>query len=103
MIIIKTHSGDYYFHQQEVTKIQAISNYSKIFFTHEKPLVIPKVLHALQSRLGNDFIRINRSTVVNKKAISSIDIQTSNLVLQNGDAYLISRRRKKEVLDFMAL
>jgi DNA-binding LytR/AlgR family response regulator len=54
-------------------------------------------LHSLHQYLGNDFIRINRSDLINKNKITKVDKNFQNIVLCNGAIFKISRRRRKQV------
>ncbi|WP_315820725.1 LytTR family DNA-binding domain-containing protein [Paraflavitalea speifideaquila] len=53
-----------------IIRIQAISNYSKLFFTTGRTLVVAKVLKRFEEELAvNDFIRPHRTHLVNKQFI----------------------------------
>ena len=54
----------------KIIRIEAISNYSKIFFNNGKTIVVAKVLHWFEDKLGTtDFIRIHRSHLINSMHI----------------------------------
>lgn len=79
-----------------IIRIQAISNYSKLFFTNGKKLVVAKVLKRFEEELAfNDFIRPHRTHLVNKKFILRyIDGEGGKIELRNGELIDVSKRRK---------
>lgn len=80
-----------------ILRIQAHSNYSKIYFT-DRPttLVVSKVLHLVQANLPADmFVRVHRSHLVNRlfiKSVSGTHIKT--VELSNGEYIPVSRRKQ---------
>ncbi len=83
-----------------IIRIQAISNYSKLFFTNGKKLVVAKVLKRFEEELAfNDFIRPHRTHLVNKKFILRyIDGEGGKIELRNGELIDVSKRRKPAFL-----
>lgn len=79
-----------------IIRIQAISNYSKLFFTNGKKLVVAKVLKRFEEELpADDFIRPHRTHLVNKKFILRyIDGEGGKIELLNGELIDVSKRRK---------
>jgi two-component system, LytTR family, response regulator len=93
-IIIPTDRGLKTVFVQNIIRVQANSNYSKIFFSNELPLTVAKVLHWFEDNLPNEFfIRIHKTHLVNRYFVASIE--DKNLIhLFNGEILKISRRRK---------
>lgn len=86
-----------------IVRIEASSNYSKLYFVNEKPLTVAKVLHWFEDRLEEQFFyRIHRTHIVNRGFIASISIDNSLLTLANGEQLKISRRRKENILKRLA-
>lgn len=93
-ILIPTNKGTKTVSEEHIIRIEARSNYCKIFFSNEKPLVVAKVLHWFQDLLTEDtFFRIHRAHIVNRMYVTGI-MESSLLKLSNGDLVQISRRRK---------
>jgi two-component system, LytTR family, response regulator len=82
----------------DIIRLKASSNYTFIYFTNRKPLVIAKVLKDLQSVLGDyGFIRIHRTHLINRKYISSISTDGS-IVMSDASVTGVSRRMKQQVM-----
>jgi two-component system, LytTR family, response regulator len=86
-----------------IVRIEASSNYSKLFFNNDKPLTVAKVLHWFEDKLEEQFFyRIHRTHIVNRQFISTISIDNNVLTLANGEQFKISRRRKENILKLLA-
>ncbi len=95
---LHTHSGKEYFLPGQIIRLEAKSNYTKIYFTNHPPLVMAKVLKDFElSLLPYGFLRIHRSHLVNKIFIQAINSAGQIII---GDAYVaaISRRRKGQII-----
>jgi two-component system, LytTR family, response regulator len=93
-ILIPTSRGTKTVWEENIIRIEASSNYCKIYFDNDRPLVVAKVLHWFQDNLpGDTFYRIHRTHIVNRIHIANIS-EHSMLKLSNGDMIQISRRRK---------
>ncbi len=93
-ILIPTCKGTKTVLAENIIRIEASSNYCKIYFNNEPPLVVAKVLHWFQDILPvDDFYRIHRTHIVNRVHIAGVH-ERSMLKLSNGDLVQISKRRK---------
>ena len=84
------------FEPGNILRVQAQSNYSRIYFIDRRmPMVVPKVLHLLQKQLPADmFIRIHQSHLLNRHCIKQVSgIHTKTAELINGEFILFSRRK----------
>ncbi|MEQ1554307.1 MAG: LytTR family DNA-binding domain-containing protein [Ferruginibacter sp.] len=101
MLHVKTtpYLGLFYKNTNNIIRVEAFSNYSKIYCTDERhPILVAKVLKWFEQQLPqNDFIRIHRSHLVNKNYL--VNCLPSNVVMQNGDIINRSRRLKKTYND----
>lgn len=81
---------------EEIIRVQALSNYSRIYFANGKIATVAKVLHWFQDELPVDmFARVHRSHLVNRMYVSAIKGQRNkSLLLLNGERIAISRRRQ---------
>lgn len=92
--LIPTSKGTKTVMEENIIRIEASSNYCKIFFNNERPLVVAKVLHWFQDNLPEDtFFRIHRTHIVNRVHIAAL-VEQGMLRLSNGDMVQVSRRRK---------
>jgi two-component system, LytTR family, response regulator len=80
-----------------IIRIQACSNYSRIYCSDERyPITVAKVLQWFQNNLSQqDFIRTHRTHLVNKKFIEKKTL--SQVLLQNGEIISISKRKRNEM------
>lgn len=77
-----------------IIRIQAISNYSKLFFSNNQTMVVAKVLKWFEGKLDSQvFLRIHRTHLVNKYFIHQY-IHGGSIQLKNGERLEISKRRK---------
>ncbi len=85
-----------------IIRIEAISNYSKLYFTNGKTLVVAKVLRWFEERLKNNkenntlFLRTHRTHLVNKNFISRYT--NGKIELQNHQIIDVARRKKNNFL-----
>jgi two-component system, LytTR family, response regulator len=87
--------GKYFVDANSIIRCEASSNYTKLFFTNQQPLVIAKTLSACATALcDNNFIRIHQSHLVNKNFVKHIGVN-GNVFLKDGTICNISRRKKR--------
>ncbi len=85
-----------------ITRCEAISNYTRIYFETERPVVVCHTLRYFEEKLVKaGFIRIHRGEMINKNYILKSDTE-GRLQLTDGSIFTISRRRKREVFDAIA-
>ena len=96
LLLIPTSKGIELVHPADIIRIEAISNYSKIYFVSGKTLVVSKVLKWFEETLsGAQFIRVHRTHIVNKMFIDRC-IKTAGykVGLINGELVEVSRRKR---------
>ncbi|MBC7850007.1 MAG: LytTR family transcriptional regulator [Chitinophagaceae bacterium] len=97
-ISFATLEGTFFFKPQEIVRLEARSNYTYVFFTNRKPLLVSRVLGEYDEILsGAGFVRTHRSHLVNRQHILYIDSSGSITMLDSSKAE-ISRRKKREVM-----
>lgn len=97
-LIVATCNGTYFFNADEILRLQASSNYTFIYFTNRKPLLMAKVLQDYEALLSHaGFIRTHRSHLVNKNHILFIDTD-GQLIMSDRSKAEISRRKKNSVM-----
>ena len=84
-----------------IIRCQGESNYTHLYFTAKKPLLVAKSLVEFEELLADHgFIRVHKSHLVNLNHVTSISKNDGGtLNLSNGDSVLISRRRKDFVTE----
>lgn len=86
----------------EIFLLKADLNYTKIFMLDGSEIFSSTNLGKIQKRLsGFDFVRPNRSTVVNRVFIQCVEIENSRIILQNNEVLRISRKRKVQFSNFL--
>lgn len=96
-LFIPTDKGIRVVMARNIIRIEALSNYSKIYFDNEKTLTVAKVLQWFEETLPHDiFCRIHRTHIVNKMFIASLSYD-NKVTLKNGEQLQISRRKKNLV------
>lgn len=95
---IATAEGLYFFNTDEIIRFEASSNYTYIYFTNRKPMLVAKVLGEYEAMLNSlGFVRTHRSHLVNKSHVMFIDA-LGNIIMQDESKAEISRRKKKDVI-----
>ena len=86
-----------FFHPDEIIRLEADSNYTRIHFTNRKPLLVARVLKSfIPSLESRGFIRTHRTHLINVKHIRTLTHQ-GHLVMSDASHAEISRSRRKEV------
>lgn len=94
-ITIPTNKGGKTVSLEHIIRVQANSNYCKIYFSNDYPLTVAKVLLWFEHQLPSDFFcRIHRTHIINRSFVSNT--QSSHLLkLITGETFQISRRKRK--------
>ncbi len=99
MLIVKASEATYTLHVADIIRIQAISNYSKIYLNSQRSITVSKVLHWFEDQVClSSFIRSHRSHLINRQFVKqyhSINNAGGVAYLCNGEKINISRRRKQ--------
>ena len=103
LLMLNTSTGSFLIDINTIVRIEASSNYSKIYFSHamggRTMLLTAKVLKWFEERLPQQsFTRLHRSHLVNNRFLQTHQSSENAFELKNGKIIQVSRRRKKEVL-----
>ncbi len=107
IFILPTCTGTELITISNIIRIEAISNYSKLFFANacpatgrRKTLVVAKVLKWFDELLSDKgFIRIHRSHLINLSCINSYNNNNQHkIILQNQEQIDISRRKRSSII-----
>ena len=99
ILIVAATEAIYTLPVESIIRIQAMSNYSRIYLSNNRTITVAKVLDWFQKKnCLQTFVRTHRTHLVNKNFIQQIKT-TGNagsfVFLFNGDKISVSRRRKK--------
>ncbi len=88
---------------KEVIRLQADVNYTKVFFSSGKKIVVATTLKELESRFSGlpKFVRISKSVIINIDCIKQVN--NEQIIFQNGEICKPSRRRKKAFFEIINL
>ena len=87
---------DYGVAAEEIIRVQAVSNYSRIYFANGKIVTVAKVLHWFEDEFPLElFARVHKSHLVNRNYVSAINGERNkSLLLMNGECIALSRRKE---------
>ncbi|MDJ0645385.1 MAG: LytTR family DNA-binding domain-containing protein [Flavobacteriaceae bacterium] len=87
----------------EILYLQADGNYTQLYRTNNKPLLVSKTLKDFETLLQEaDFFRVHHSTLVNPAHIKKyVKGEGGYIVVSNGDHINVSRRKKEAFLQFL--
>jgi len=93
-VSIPTNKGVKVVMMENIIRIEASSNYSRVYFINDYPLTVAKLLLWFENNLpGNDFYRIHKGHIVNRRFIASV-YDGNKVLLANGEQLLVSKRKK---------
>lgn len=98
LITLHTSEGHVFFQPEEIVRLEASSNYTRIFFRNNTKIVSAKVLKqfaALLEPMG--FVRTHRAHLVNKQHILCITPE-GNIIMKDASVATISKRMKSGVM-----
>lgn len=99
-LLLHTSAGRLWIETASIVRIEASSNYCKLFLTNGQILVTAKVLKWFEEKLPPEaFMRLHRSHLVNNHYLLRNQPVKKGLVLVNGDYIQVSRRRKKNIVN----
>ncbi|MFM9908350.1 MAG: LytTR family transcriptional regulator DNA-binding domain-containing protein [Chitinophagaceae bacterium] len=95
---LNTSTGNYLIDTHTIVRVEASSNYSKLYFSNGKVLVTAKLLKWFEERLPNKlFTRLHRSHLVNTLFLQPHQSNNASVRLEDGNFIQISKRRRKSV------
>jgi two-component system LytT family response regulator len=94
--LLNTCKGTEVVDSTQLVRIEAISNYSKLFFRDGRTLVVAKVLAYFEEQLHtHGFTRLHRSHIINMKYIQHYQQERNGVVtLTNTHKIAVSKRKK---------
>ena len=96
-ITLATAEGRFFFNPEEIIRLEASSNYTRIFFTNQTKLISAKVLKQFAEMLEPfGFVRIHRTHLVNRSHIFCV--KNGKVIMNDASVAEISRRMKTDVM-----
>lgn len=97
-ITLATAEGRYFFQPEEIVRLEASSNYTKIYFSNKTKMVTAKVLKDFATLLEPfGFVRTHRTHLVNRRHILCVTPE-GNIIMKDASVAEISRRMKSGVM-----
>ncbi len=96
-ITLATAEGRFFFHPEEIIRLEASSNYTRIFFTNNTKITSAKVLKEFAQMLEPfGFLRIHRTHLVNPQHIYCVT--KGKVIMRDASEAGISRRMKHGIM-----
>lgn len=97
-IAVNTHEGHFFFHTDEIIRLEASSNYTRIYFSNKTKMITAKVLKEFVSLLEPlGFVRTHRTHLVNRRHILCVT-PGGDIIMKDASVAGISRRMRSSVL-----
>lgn len=97
-ITLATAQGNFFFHPEEIIRLEASSNYTKIYFSNKTKMITARVLKEFVSLLEPlGFVRTHRTHLVNRRHIHCVT-PTGSIIMKDASVAEISRRMKSGVM-----
>jgi two-component system, LytTR family, response regulator len=98
IITLATAEGRYFFNPGEIVRLEASSNYTKIYFSNKTKMISAKVLKEFVQMLEPyGFVRTHRTHLVNRQHILCVTPE-GNIIMKDASVAEISRRMKSGVM-----
>lgn len=105
-VFVKDGDNCWFVKLADIRLFESIGNYARVYFDHNKPLIL-KSLNALEERLDDRvFFRANRKHIVNLRMIDKIDTYFNGgllLEMKGGEKIEVSRRQAVRFKEMMSL
>ena len=100
-LALSTSEGVFFYYPSEIIRCEGENNYTTFYLLNGKKLVVSHTLKDYETILTDyGFLRVHKSHLVNVKQVTHMD-RDGNMLLSNGHAVPVSRRRKDEVLGML--
>jgi two-component system, LytTR family, response regulator len=99
--VVLSHLQGFSIHDiNDIIRIEANDNYSKVFINGSKTLTISKPLKHFENCCGETFFRIHKSHLINLKFLKEFISQDGGYaIMTDGSRIIVSRRRLPEFMD----
>jgi two-component system, LytTR family, response regulator len=102
-IAVPTNDGLEFVLISDITRIESVSYYSKVFLVSGQVMVVTKLLKDFEEMLSPyRFFRVHNSHLVNLRYIRRFSrTDGGQVIMENGDVIDVSRRKREEFLKFL--
>ena len=98
-LMLSTSKGKLFFRPEEIVRLEATSNYTRIYLTDKRKLLTAKILKEYATLLSPfGFVRTHRTHLVNRLHIACILPGGQSIIMRDDSTAEISRRMKREVM-----
>jgi two-component system LytT family response regulator len=96
-IALPAHDGKYLTAINDIIRLEADVNYCHVHLADGKRILTAKTMKSFEILLGDDFVRVHQSHLINSRWVVKFLTADSLLELTNGDQVPVSRRRRSVV------
>ena len=98
-IALPTTESIVYVNKDDINYCASDSNYTRFYFTDGSKIMIAKTLGKVEDMLGDQFIRIHNSFIINKNLVAAYHRGTGGSIkLEDGTILPVSKGRKEKLL-----
>ncbi len=98
-LMLHTAKGKYFIDTKDIIRVEASSNYCRLFLSNGNTMVTAKLLRWFEEQLQKEsFTRLHRSHLVNNHYLQPYMCIKKTVALQDGKIIPVSKRRKKMIL-----
>lgn len=99
--IVLTHFQGFSIHDtDDIIRMEADDNYTKVFLKDSKPVTISKTLKYFEDCCGQSFFRIHKSHIINLKYLKEFSKEDGGIViLADGTKLAVSKRKLSEFVE----
>lgn len=89
---------------KDIVRLEGVRNYTLIHLTNGEVMISSRTLKVYDYVLdGADFLRVHRAHLINMKCLYDYESDCMFAVMQNNDKISISRRKRKDFQDRIAV
>jgi DNA-binding LytR/AlgR family response regulator len=78
---------------RNIVRLEANINYTTFFLETGKRKIMSYTIGIYNEVLPKQFVRLNKSVIINADFVSKVDSEQKMIVLNDGSEFLVSRRR----------
>ena len=99
--IVLTHFQGFSVHDiDEIIRLEADDNYTKVYIKDKKPVTISKTLKHFEDCCGDTFFRIHKSHLINLKYVKEFTKEDGGYaIMSDGSKLAVSKRRLSEFIE----
>jgi len=100
-IVVPSMEGLEFVKVDTILRCESDSNYTKIFFENEKPILISKTLKSIEEMIENmGFFRVHHSHLINLEYVQKyVRGNAGHIIMHDGSSVPVSRSKKAEFLE----